>query len=215
MQGRLDMQPIAEEIAVAILEGRQDDRLKWDGEDHVRLLTGEVLPAGSAVKETLAGRRKTAPGGSGKADRPGRVEDGQDERVQKAGRIGARMSDLRQAVAVGQYPASCFDDPGEPRQKQHRRFLRRLGQQGIIRLVDSSGNALDVNAVFKGAIHYKDWHVDAHDAQVILDQIEVETARRKKERRQAAEAGRRKPRSGKQKRSNKPGSGRPGVSCWR
>ena len=58
MQQRLDMQPIAEEIAAAILEGRLDDRLKWDGEDHVRLLIGEVLPTGSAVKETLAGRRK-------------------------------------------------------------------------------------------------------------------------------------------------------------
>ncbi len=58
MQGRLDVQPIAEEIVAAILTGRPDDRLKWDGEDQVRLLIGEVLPAGSAVKETLAGRRK-------------------------------------------------------------------------------------------------------------------------------------------------------------
>jgi hypothetical protein len=58
MQGRLDVQPIAEEIAAAILEGRPDDRLKWDGKDHARLLIGKVLPAGSAVKETLAGRRK-------------------------------------------------------------------------------------------------------------------------------------------------------------
>ena len=32
--------------------------MKWDGEAHVRLLIGEVLPANSAVKETLAGRRK-------------------------------------------------------------------------------------------------------------------------------------------------------------
>ena len=58
MQGRLDVQPIADEIAAAILESRPDDRLKWDGTDHVRLLIGKVLPAGSAVKETLAGRRK-------------------------------------------------------------------------------------------------------------------------------------------------------------
>lgn len=58
MQGRLDVQPVAEEIAAAILGGRPDDRLKWDGEDHVRLLVGEVFSAGSAVKETLAGRRK-------------------------------------------------------------------------------------------------------------------------------------------------------------
>ena len=58
MQSRLDVRPIAEEIAAAILAGRPDDRLKWDGEDHVRLLICEVLPARSAVKETLAGRRK-------------------------------------------------------------------------------------------------------------------------------------------------------------
>lgn len=58
MQSRLDVQPVAEEIAAASLGGRPDDRLKWDGKDHVRLLIGEVLPAGSAVKETLAGRRR-------------------------------------------------------------------------------------------------------------------------------------------------------------
>ncbi len=58
MQRRLDVQSIAEQIAAAILAGRPDDGLKWDGEDHVRLLVGEVLPAGSAVKGTLAGRRR-------------------------------------------------------------------------------------------------------------------------------------------------------------
>lgn len=58
MQGRLDVQPIAEEVAAAIIAGRQNERLKWDGEDHVRLLIGEVFPAGSAVTKTLAGRRK-------------------------------------------------------------------------------------------------------------------------------------------------------------
>ena len=58
MQERLDLKPIAKEIAAAILAGRPDDRLKWPGEDRGRLLIGEVLPVGSAVKETLAGRRK-------------------------------------------------------------------------------------------------------------------------------------------------------------
>jgi hypothetical protein len=52
------VQPIAEEIAAAILAGQPDDRLKWDGVDYVRLLIGEVFPAGSAVMEALAGRRK-------------------------------------------------------------------------------------------------------------------------------------------------------------
>lgn len=58
IQGRLDVQPIAEEIAAAILGGRPDDCLKWNGDYHVRLLIGEVLPVGSAVKETLASRRE-------------------------------------------------------------------------------------------------------------------------------------------------------------
>ena len=57
-QSRMNVMPVAEELASAILGGRQDPRLKWDGPDRFRLLIGEVLPAGSAVKETLAARRK-------------------------------------------------------------------------------------------------------------------------------------------------------------
>ncbi len=56
-QPRLDVMPVAEELATAIMGGRQDPRLRWDGTGRVRLLIGKVLPAGSAVKETLAGRR--------------------------------------------------------------------------------------------------------------------------------------------------------------
>jgi hypothetical protein len=48
-QGRLDVNPIAEEIVAAILAGRPDERLKRDGEDHVRLPVGEGFPAGSAA----------------------------------------------------------------------------------------------------------------------------------------------------------------------
>jgi hypothetical protein len=58
MQSRLDMRPIAQELADAILAGRTDERLKWDGDSRVRLVIGEVLPDRSAVTETLAGRRK-------------------------------------------------------------------------------------------------------------------------------------------------------------
>jgi hypothetical protein len=58
MQCRFDEQPLAQELADAILAGRTDERLKWDGDNHVRLLIGKVLPEGSAVKETLGGRRK-------------------------------------------------------------------------------------------------------------------------------------------------------------
>jgi hypothetical protein len=57
-QPRMNVKPIAEELASAILGRRQDHRLKWDSQDHVRLLMGEVLPPGSVVNETLAGRRK-------------------------------------------------------------------------------------------------------------------------------------------------------------
>lgn len=58
MQAKLDMAPIAQELADAILAERQDDRLKWIGENQVRLLIGKVLAARSVAKETLAGRRK-------------------------------------------------------------------------------------------------------------------------------------------------------------
>lgn len=98
------------------------------------------------------------------------------------------MSELKQAIAVGPYPAPCFDETWDSKERQHRRFLRRLAEQGKIRMVDSAGNALDVNAVFKGVIHYKDWHVDDQDAQVILEQIEVETARRQAEREEVEQA---------------------------
>ena len=57
-QSRLDVKPVAEELARAILGGRQDPRLNWNGPGRVRLLMGTVLPAGSTVQETLAGRRK-------------------------------------------------------------------------------------------------------------------------------------------------------------
>ena len=52
------MKPIAADLCSAILSGKQDNRLKWYGTSKVRVLTGKVLPEGSAVKETLADRRK-------------------------------------------------------------------------------------------------------------------------------------------------------------
>ena len=57
-QRRMNVMPLAEELANAIQGGRQDPRLKWEGFGQVRLLMNNVLPAGSAVKDTLAGRRK-------------------------------------------------------------------------------------------------------------------------------------------------------------
>lgn len=58
LQPKLDVKSIAADLCSAILTGKQDDRLKWDGKSKVKLLIGKVLPERSAVKETLADRRK-------------------------------------------------------------------------------------------------------------------------------------------------------------
>lgn len=57
-QSGLDVKAIAADLCSAILTGNQDDRLKWEGTSKVRVLMGKVLPERSAVKETLAARRK-------------------------------------------------------------------------------------------------------------------------------------------------------------
>jgi hypothetical protein len=57
-QARLDVGPLAEEIASLIVKGKKDPRLKWNDEGSVRVLVGEILPEGSAAKQTLVGRRK-------------------------------------------------------------------------------------------------------------------------------------------------------------
>lgn len=58
LKPRLDVKAIAADLCSVILTGNQDDRLKWDGTSKVRVLIGKVLPERSAVKETLAYRRK-------------------------------------------------------------------------------------------------------------------------------------------------------------
>ena len=57
-KSRLDVKPLAAELCAAIIAGQSDDRLKWDGYSKVRVLIGKVVPDRSAVKDTLAGRRK-------------------------------------------------------------------------------------------------------------------------------------------------------------
>jgi hypothetical protein len=57
-QRPLDVKPLAEEVASLILEHAEDARVKWQGEDAVRVNIGVILPEKSAVKETLAKRRK-------------------------------------------------------------------------------------------------------------------------------------------------------------
>lgn len=58
MQPRLDVASIAEEIVSQIVNRQQDQRLKWYVDGRVRVLVGKVLLEGSAVKQTLASRRK-------------------------------------------------------------------------------------------------------------------------------------------------------------
>lgn len=58
MQARLDIGPIAEEIVQLIIGYQKDERLRWNKDGSVRVQIGKVLPEGSAVKQTLNGRRR-------------------------------------------------------------------------------------------------------------------------------------------------------------
>jgi len=55
-QPALNVTPLANEIRRAIVEGREDKRLKWNKDGSVRLLIGEVIPE-SGPKKTVVGRR--------------------------------------------------------------------------------------------------------------------------------------------------------------
>jgi len=54
----LNVKPLAEEVADLIERRQEDERLKWYSDDRVRVVLAKILPAGSAVQQTLAGRRK-------------------------------------------------------------------------------------------------------------------------------------------------------------
>ena len=58
MQARLDVRPLADEIARLIVSRTDDARLKWYDDGRVRLVIGKIIPADSAVKQTLDGRRR-------------------------------------------------------------------------------------------------------------------------------------------------------------
>jgi hypothetical protein len=58
MQARLDVRPLAEEVAGVIVAQQDDERVTWRADGSVKVLIGKVLPKGSAVRETLAARRK-------------------------------------------------------------------------------------------------------------------------------------------------------------
>ncbi len=58
MQRRLEVEPLAVSIADLIANGQQHEMLKWYSPKQVRVRIGTILPKYSAVKQTLAGRRK-------------------------------------------------------------------------------------------------------------------------------------------------------------
>jgi hypothetical protein len=58
MQKRLDVRPLADELAQLISLHTPDPRLRWAQDGTVTVRMGKVLPYGSAVQQTLVGRRK-------------------------------------------------------------------------------------------------------------------------------------------------------------
>ncbi len=57
-QPPMKVEPLAKELTELISVGEDDPRLKWYGTSRVRILIGIVIPQDSAVKQTIAGRRK-------------------------------------------------------------------------------------------------------------------------------------------------------------
>jgi hypothetical protein len=58
MAKRLDVRPIADEIAEKIVNGQPDDRLRWLGDGSVRVQMGKSFSEGSGYKQTVQGRRR-------------------------------------------------------------------------------------------------------------------------------------------------------------
>ncbi len=53
-----DVCPIADDIAQAIANRQEDERLTWYPDGSVRVLISKIVPAGSVVGRTLQGRRR-------------------------------------------------------------------------------------------------------------------------------------------------------------
>jgi len=51
------VEPIAQELAESIIAGRSDARLKWQGEETVRVLMAKIFPYDSGYIQTVTGRR--------------------------------------------------------------------------------------------------------------------------------------------------------------
>ncbi len=72
-----DARPIADDIAQAIANRQEDERLTWYPDGRVRVLISKIVPADSAVGRTLQGRRR-------------RFWDVLDERMLEAGWLRLR-----------------------------------------------------------------------------------------------------------------------------
>ncbi len=57
-QERVDVRPTAKDIIDSIVNHREHDNLKWNKDNSVRVLISSVFPTGSAVNQTLRGRRR-------------------------------------------------------------------------------------------------------------------------------------------------------------
>jgi hypothetical protein len=57
MARRVDVGPIADEIARKIASGEADDQLSWLGDGRVRVEVGKIFPAQSGYKQTVQCRR--------------------------------------------------------------------------------------------------------------------------------------------------------------
>lgn len=56
--GAVRIEPMAREVVESILAGRADERLKWQGEETVRVLMTKIFPHYSGYTQTVTGRRK-------------------------------------------------------------------------------------------------------------------------------------------------------------
>jgi len=55
---RYPVKATAAEVAEAIRNGQEDDRLKWDGPDKVKVMMTKLFPEGSGYRRTVEGQRK-------------------------------------------------------------------------------------------------------------------------------------------------------------
>jgi hypothetical protein len=59
MAPRLDVRPLAAAVAALIVDGTDDDRLKWSSDGSVATVRiGVIIPADSAARQTVSGRRR-------------------------------------------------------------------------------------------------------------------------------------------------------------